>query len=130
VCAATPALRCGRFYFRPISGDGQHFGISSFPQGILVFSRILMDQEVVVVANRSPADSRSSDVIVDFSLNHSADQYRVRYSNKSAPHGPGAVEDKPAGSVSAQEANWGSGIGPLRSMRVTLAPLEVQILSG
>jgi glycosidase len=129
VRAATPALRYGRFYFRPISGDGQHFGISSFPQGILAFSRILMDQEVVVAANSSPSDSRSFDVIVDITLNQPADQHRVRYSNKSAPQAPGAVEDKPAGSVSVQEANGTTGSGPLRSIRVTLAPLEVQILS-
>jgi glycosidase len=129
VRAATPALRYGRFYFRPISGDGQHFGISSFPQGILAFSRILMDQEVIVAANCSPSDSRSFDVIVDITLNQPADQYRVRYSNKPAPQGPSAVEDKPAGSVSVQEANGTSGIGPLRSIRVSLAPLEVQILS-
>jgi glycosidase len=129
VRAATPALRYGRFYFRPISGDGQHFGISSFPQGILAFSRILMDQEVVVAANSSPSDSRSFDVIVDITLNQPADQHRVRYSNKFAPQAPGAVEDKPAGSVSVQEANGTTGSGPLRSIRVTLAPLEVQILS-
>jgi hypothetical protein len=88
-----------------------------------------MDQEVIVAANCSPSDSRSFDVIVDITLNQPADQYRVRYSNKPAPQGPSAVEDKPAGSVSVQEANGTSGIGPLRSIRVSLAPLEVQILS-
>jgi len=129
VRAATPALRYGRFYFRPVSGDGQHFGISTFPQGILAFSRILMDQEVVVAANCSPSDSRSFDVIVDITLNQPADQYRVRYSNKATFQGPGPVQDKPAGSVSVQEADGSSGVGPLRSIRVTLAPLEVQILS-
>jgi glycosidase len=129
VRAAQPALRYGRFYFRPVSGDGQHFGISSFPQGILAFSRILMEQEVVVVANCSPSDSRSFDVIVDVTLNQSAEHYGVRYSNKPAFQAPGVVQDKPAGSVSVMEANGTSGSGPLRSIRVTLAPLEVQILS-
>ncbi len=129
VRAAEPALRYGRFYFRPISGDGQHFGVSAFPQGILAFSRILMDQEVVVVANCSTSDSRTFDVIVDITLNQPTDRYRVRYSNKSAFQGPGPVQHKPAGSVSIQEADGGSGIGPLRSIRVSLAPLEVQILS-
>jgi len=57
VRAAEPALRYGRFYFRPVSGDGQNFGVSRFPQGILAFSRILMDQEVVVAANCSTSDS-------------------------------------------------------------------------
>jgi glycosidase len=127
--AEEPALRYGRFYFRPISGDGQHFGVSTFPEGILAFSRILMDQEVIVAANCSAQDTRTFDVIVDLTLNQPADQYRVRFSNKSAFQAPGPVQLKPAGSVSVQEADGGTGIGPLRSIRVTLAPLEVQILS-
>ncbi len=129
VRAAEPALRYGRFYFRPVSGDGQHFGVSTFPQGILAFSRILVDQEVLVVANCSPSDSRSLDVIVDIALNQPSDLYRVRYSNKPTFQGPDPVVEKAAGSVSVQETNGSTGSGPLRSMRVSLAPLEVQILS-
>jgi glycosidase len=121
--AEEPALRYGRFYFRPISGDGQHFGVSTFPQGILAFSRILMDQEVIVAANCSAQDTRTFDVIVDVTLNQPADRYRVRFSNKSAFQAPDPVQLKPAGSVSVQEADGGTGIGPLRSIRVTLAPL-------
>ena len=129
VRAAAPALRYGRFYFRPISGDGQHFGVSTFPQGILAFSRILMDQEILVAANCSASDTRSFDVIVDITLNQPADQYRVKYSNKAVFQSPDPVQDKAAGSVSVLETDGSSGTGPLRSIRVTLAPLEVQILS-
>jgi glycosidase len=129
VRASLPALRYGRFYFRPISGDGQHFGISTFPQGLLVFSRILMDQEVVVAANCSTTDARVFDVIVDGTLNQTGDVYRVRNSNKSLFTNPGAVQNRAAGTVSVQEANGGTGIGPLRTIRVSLEPLEVQILS-
>ena len=50
---AQPALRYGRFYFRPISGDSVHFSISPYPGGLLAWSRILNDQEVVIVANRA-----------------------------------------------------------------------------
>ena len=88
-----------------------------------------MDQEVVVVANCSASETRSFDVIVDSTLNKPADQYRVRYSNKSAPQGPAPVQQRAAGSVSVQEADSSTGVGPLLSVRVTLAPLEVQILS-
>lgn len=128
VRGAEPALRYGRIYFRPISGDGQHFGVSTFPQGILAFSRILVDQEILVVANCSPSDTRSFDVIVDITLNQPSQQYRVRYSNMPTSQRPGLVADKAAGSVSVQETNGSSGSGPLRSVRVSLAPLEVQIL--
>jgi hypothetical protein len=124
-----PALRYGYFYFRPISGDGQNFGISPFPQGILAFSRILMDEEVVVVANRSTSDSRTFDVIVDITLNQPSDQCRVQFSNKSTFQNPGPVEEKLSGSVAVEEAGGGSGFGPLRSLRATLTPLEIQILS-
>jgi len=129
VRASQSALRYGRFYFRPISGDGQNFGISPFPQGILAFSRILMDEEVVVVANTSTTDTRSFDVIVDMTLNPAGSQFTVQYSNKAAFQSPGAVEDKAAGTVSVREVDGGMGTGPLRSMRVTLAPLEAQVLS-
>ncbi len=128
VRAAHPALRYGRFYFRPISGDGQHFGVSAFPQGILAFSRILADEEVVVAANTSATDARAFDVIVDLALHRPGDPAAVAYSNKTAFQAPAAVEQKAAGTVSVQEAGGGAGGGPLLSMRVTLAPLEVQIL--
>ncbi|HJT87040.1 MAG TPA: alpha-amylase family glycosyl hydrolase [Bryobacteraceae bacterium] len=129
VRAGTPALRYGRFYFRPLSGDGVHFGVSGFKQGVLAFSRILVDQEAVVVANCSTSAPASLDVIVDMTLNHPGDQYQVRYSNKPSFQNPGPVALKAAGSVFVQEAAGGTGTGPLCSLRVTLAPLEVQILS-
>ena len=126
--ASTPALRYGRFYFRPISGDGQQFGVSSFAQGVLAFSRILMDQEVVVAANTSTTEGRSFDVIVDATLNAVGAQFQVLYSNKPATNVPGLVQEKAAGSVTVQEVDGSTGTGPLRSIRVELAPLEVLIL--
>jgi glycosidase len=129
VRSQTPPLRYGRFYFRPISGDGVHFGISSFPQGILAFSRILFDQEVLVVANTSTSQNSAVDVIVDAGLNPAGAQFRVLYSNKTAFQAPGAVVQKAAGSVSVAEVDGGTGTGPLNSVRVTVKPLEVQILA-
>ena len=52
-----PALRYGRFYFRPVSGDGKNFGVSPYKGGVLAFSRILMDQEILVVANTDTQNS-------------------------------------------------------------------------
>ena len=49
-----PALRYGRQYFRPISGNGAQFGMSAFAPGVLAFSRILHEDEVVVIANTNP----------------------------------------------------------------------------
>ena len=61
-----PALRYGRQYFRPLSGDGLQFGISPFPAGVIAFSRILNNEEVLVVANTSTTGGFIGEVIVDF----------------------------------------------------------------
>jgi glycosidase len=124
----TPALRYGRFYFRPVSGDKQHFGVSTFLNGALAFSRILMDQEIVVVANTDTANSVALYVIIDSTLNLPGDQFRILYSNKAAPQLPTAVLQLPTGAVQVQETDGSTGTGPLNCMLVTLAPLEVQVL--
>ena len=122
------ALRYGRFYFRPISGDGQHFAVSPYLNGMLAFSRILMDQEVVIAANTDPANSCTVSVIVDNTLNNPGDQFQVLYTNKQNSQTPGPVTQAVAGTVQVQETDGSTGTGPLSYIRVTLAPLEVQIL--
>jgi glycosidase len=125
---ARPALRYGRFYFRPISGNHTDFGVSTFPNGVLAFSRILNDEEVIVVANTSTSDSRALDVIVDINLSGPGDTYTILYSNKPAPRAPGAVQGKTGGSVTVQEVDGATARGPLNSIAVTLDPMEVQVL--
>ncbi len=124
----TPALRYGRFYFRPVSGDGTNFGVSTFLNGVLAFSRILMDREIVIVANTDTVNSCAVDVIVDQTLNTPGAQLRILYSNKAQPQAPGAVRQLAAGAVNVQETDGSTGTGPLNCVHVTLAPLEAQIL--
>jgi len=126
VRAARPSLRYGRFYFRPISGDGQNFRISTFNPGVLAFSRILNDEETVIVANTNGAQGVSLDVIVDMQLNEVATQYQVLYSNTANPTPPTPVQQTEA--VTVNEAGGGIGNGPVRTIRVTLQSYEVQIL--
>jgi glycosidase len=127
--AEQPALRYGRQYMRPISGDGQTFGVSAFAPGVLVFSRILNDEETVVICNASTAAGVSAFVIVDGALNHSGDVLEVLYSNKSAPTPPGVVTTLGAnGTLTVHEVDGSTSHGPLSAVRVTLQPLEVQIL--
>jgi glycosidase len=125
---ASPALRYGRFYFRPISGDRQHFGVCTFLNGTLAFSRILMDQEIVIVANTDSVNPCTVDVIVDSTLNNPGDQFRILYSNQQQPQAPSAVKQLAEGAVSVQETDGTTSTGPLNCMLVTIAPLEVQIL--
>ena len=82
---SQPALRYGRFYFRPISGDSVNFGISPFPSGVLAWSRILNDQEVLIVANTNTTQSQSVDVILEITLSKPGDTLRVLYSNNRRP---------------------------------------------
>src|SRR5215813_5839451 len=128
VRAEQSALRYGRLYFRPLSGDGQTFGISPFQQGVLAFSRILNDEEVLVVANTDTNQAQSVDVIVEIQLNEVNSVRRVLYSNDSAPVAPGPVRE--TGAVTVHEVDGTTSHGPLHVVRVTLQPMEVQILGS
>ena len=123
-----PALRYGRFYFRPISGDGKVFGISPYSPGVLAFSRILNDEEVVTVANAAtdPSATVTVDVIVDTRLNAPPAGFDVLYSNKSGSRPSVGVRTRADAIV--HEADGSVSNGSLNTIRVTLAPLEVQIL--
>lgn len=123
---AEPALRYGRFYFRPLSGDSVHFGVSPYQGGVLAWSRILNDQEVVVVANTNTTQTQSVDVILEMELSSPGDLLRILYSNKSSPTAPAAVETLEG--VLVAEVDGSTGYGPLNAARVTLQPMEVQIL--
>lgn len=121
-------LRYGRQYFRPVSGDGQHFGPSTFSNGVLAFSRILQDQEVVVVANTNAQAAWAGEVLVDFALNPTNTPYEVLFSNQGSAPPPARVINKPVGGVVIQEVEGGTTPGPARALPVSLQPMEIQIL--
>jgi glycosidase len=123
--AEQPALRYGRLYFRQLSGDGIHFGISPFAPGVLAFSRILNDQEVLVLANTSTQDEFNGYVLVDWFLNKADDQFHVL--NSPAASAPGPVESKSG--LEIHEVGGAITNGPARMMSVRLKPMEVQILA-
>jgi glycosidase len=132
---SQPALRYGRQYFRPISGDGIHFGTSASPEGVLAFSRILNDQEVIIVANTNTQAGWTGEVIVDRALNPAGSSYRIVFTNKTPSPGgedgavaPDRVVEKPAGQVEIQEISAAVARGPARALRVTLEKMEMQIL--
>jgi hypothetical protein len=128
VRAQQSALRYGRFYFRPLSGDGVSFGVSGFPQGVVAFSRILNDQEVVVAANTNPTRAQQIDVIVEIMLSAERDAFEVLYSNQAGAQAPQPVRVIPQGAATVHEVDGSIGTGPLHVVRVNLRPLEVQIL--
>jgi len=128
VRAQQSALRYGRFYFRPISGDGVTFAVSGFPQGVIAFSRILNDQEVVVAANTNLTDTQQLNVILEIMLSSEGDAFDVLYSNQSSPQAPQPVRLVPQGTPTVHEVDGSIGTGPLHVIRVTLRPMEVQIV--
>jgi hypothetical protein len=128
VRSSQAALRYGRFYFRPISGDQHNFGVSGTAPGVLAFSRILNDQEVVTIANFSTTQSQTPWVILDENLSAPGDRMNILYSNRPAPSPPSAVVQLPATSVSIAEVDGSDGTGPLNVTQVTLEPMEAQIL--
>jgi glycosidase len=128
VRAKQPALRYGRQFFRPLSGDQVHFGISPFDGGVLAFSRILDNQEVLVVANTNVSQPFSGEVIIDSALNGDNDKIDLLFSNNARPQPPGRASTKAGGSVEIHEVNGAITNGPARVVSVSLRPLEVQLL--
>jgi glycosidase len=88
-------LRFGRMYFRPISGDGVHFGFPFGSTYTLAFSRLLASHEDLVAYNVS-AEPRQDRVVVDASLHRPGDQMAFLYpTGKSAT----TVEKAPDGTI-------------------------------
>jgi len=134
VRAGQPALRYGRQYFRPLSGDGVNFGVSPFSPGVLAWSRILNDKEVLIVANISTTNGFSGEVIVDLALNPTGAPYEIFYTNKAfrgSNRGgakPSVVLAKAGSSANIHEINGTISTGPARTVFVTLEPMEIQIM--
>jgi glycosidase len=123
--ATEPAIRYGRFYFRQLSGDGVNFGFSTFAPGVLAFSRILNDREVLVVANASKVDAQQLHVVVDSTLTPNGKALAILYSNKSASQAPAAAAWIAGASVTQIDGSVGQGTC---ATLVQLRPGEVQII--
>jgi len=109
---AQPCIRYGRQYFRQCSGNGSDFGYSPYPGGLIAFSRILNDKELLVVVNTSTTDQISVFVVVDINLNPDGRPWNILFSTEPAP-----VLPEP---TSTHGAN--------RTVKVTLAPMEAQVI--
>ena len=121
-----PALRYGRLYFRQLSGDGRGFGFSKWSPGVLAFSRILNDREIVVAANFVKDGSQALHVVVDNVLNPAGRMLKTLYSNKIGARPPGAVDV--LSGTTARQVDGSITFGTLNAVRVNLLPGEVQIL--
>jgi glycosidase len=120
-----PAMRYGRIYFREASANAQDFGHSEGKGGLVCFSRVLTDREVLVIANTNFSQPFSGSVIVDLDLNRSPRMMRVAYSNigTTGTSTPRIIDS----------ARIFDGANPVRTSRVAALPvhlgaMELQIL--
>ena len=124
VRAQNPALRYGRQYFRPVSGDRRIFGASSFAPGVVALSRILNESETVVVANMNIGSGVELSVLVDTVLNPPGAGFTTLLSTAGS-HQISPVEQIADAEIHDQ---WTSR-GTVHAIRVALAPGEARILA-
>ena len=122
VGAEELALRYGRQYFGPISGNGADFGISNGAPGIVSFSRILNDTEVVVIANTFTGSSFSGFALVDFALNPDGFQF-ARLDSKEAgtASNPGPCGTHAQGTVTVHNLDGSTSNGPVGALAIHVA---------
>lgn len=117
-----PPLRYGRLYFREVSGNGIDFGTPAGPGGIVAFSRILGDREVVIVANTGSADFTGA-VLVDRDIHAEPRTLTLAFSNLGTRGATTTRRIEPA-------RFWSGGrvsSGPAAAMDVVLKAGEAQV---
>jgi glycosidase len=121
-----PALRYGRQYFREVSGNGYDFGISTERGGVLAYSRILNDREVLTAVNTSTERMWTGMAIVDYSLSSDSTSWRLLYSNLGQEGKKLTSKKIPQAAV--HKIGGETLFGPLRVLPLALEPMEVQII--
>jgi glycosidase len=124
VRAENSALRYGRQYFRPLSGDRKTFGPSTFVPGVLAFSRILNENEIVIIANTDTSSGVELSVLVDAVLNPESSIFITVFS--STGNRQACAVDK---LDNVLINNNGISRGTVHAIRVALGPGEAQILA-
>jgi glycosidase len=120
----NPAICYGRLYFREVSGNGTDFGLSTGPQGIIAFSRVLSSREVVVIANTNGSQAFAGNVLIDIDINRTNHAMKIVYSNKQKTGSPST------GIAAGNVYSSGSKVATqVASVPVSLDPWEVQILA-
>jgi glycosidase len=125
--ASQPALRYGRQYFRTVAGNGTDFGLPVGVGGVVAFSRILNDREVLIVANTSATSAWTGSVQVDGEINDEGANFSVRFGNLAPlPANPPPVRYLTANFWTGTTQ---TGSGPAACLDLTLRASEVVVLS-
>ena len=107
-----PALRYGRQYFRECSGNGVDFGFSPYEGGLISYSRILNDKEMLICGNTNTNRSVTVFIVVDENLNPAGRLWKVIFSSEN---------DIPISIPT-------TAFDRIHAVEVTLAPMEAKIL--
>jgi len=121
-----PPLSYGRLYFREVSVNGQDFGLSKGVGGVLAFSRILAEREVLIVSNTNTTQQFQGWVVVDLDLGRSARTMQVAYSNLGTM-GTGVVQVVPQARFYKDDGTVDTT--STAALFVILVPMEIQILA-
>jgi len=119
-----PALRFGRLYFRQVSANGRDFGYSSGTGGLVAFSRVVSDIEVVVVANTSTQTPFDGLVLQDPDLNRHPRRMLVAYSNLGQA---GSATVRVISDTRFFSGDQLTGTGDVSALPVGLAPMEIKV---
>jgi glycosidase len=117
-----PPLAYGRLYFREVSGNDLDFGHPAGRGGVVAFSRILVDREVLVVANTG-SGGFAGRVVLDRDLNPAGRVLRIAYSNRDTS-GTATVAAIPAARF---HRDGQVTTGRAAALAVTLRASEVQV---
>jgi len=79
-------LKFGRMYMRESSHDGRTFSLPVHHDNMLAFSRILYDEEMLIVYNTSKVNDDEEYIEVDRHLNHEGSVFRYIYGNHGKVH--------------------------------------------
>jgi hypothetical protein len=95
----------------------------------VAFSRILNDEEVVIVVNAVNGPVDPLFVIVDAVLNPVGEQFTVAFSNKPTPSQPDpVVAVGQGGTLTIHEVDGSISNGPAHVTRLSLQSFEAKIL--
>lgn len=84
--AENAVLKFGRMYMREASHDGKIFNLPVFHDSMLAFSRILYDEEMLIVYNDSQTSDDEEYVCVDRHLNPDGSTFRFCYGDHGKIH--------------------------------------------
>ncbi len=104
--AAEPAMRRGRQYLRQISADGLRFALpweAGQVPGILAWSRILADRELLCAINTDPAQPREVWATIDDQLHRTGEFLTLLHASSTADVGPAA--QIPAARIPVEDRN-------------------------